>query len=470
MRNAYTKLIETLPELRGVYEAVCAGRFFVSDVENGLLPGGTEGQGEFYGTGRPCLLGVTGLYSVHKAHLCAALCGMPDAKLILLAPDEGACARLAADMHAMGCAALVYPARELTFVGGDAHSREYEQKRLGVLAALLRGECSAVVTTAEAAAQRTIAPAALSSMVLEVTVGGDYKLQELVERFVRGGYTRCDQVEGTGQFSLRGGILDIFPPGAPQPYRLDFWDATLDSLAAFDPESQRRGEALRTAQITPAVEMYEEPRLVEESGREAAKLATLFDYLPDAILCVSESFSVSESFRAARELIAETAAQTLEHESSRGKQKAIAALVAGQTLDWSQVLREYENRCTLYLDTFPRGSFDTPVERLFSISANQSAAWSGSLSVLREDVTPLLEQSGQIICVLTQTEKAAESLAAELLRDGISAVHFHKIPENFPQNTVCVMHGALSAGFGYSQGNFTLFSATQKTEGTLRRR
>ncbi|MDR3344790.1 MAG: transcription-repair coupling factor [Oscillospiraceae bacterium] len=460
MHNAYTKLIETLPELRGIPATLRAGR---------------------------CPLGVTGLYAVHKAHLCASVCVALNAKLILLAPDEGSCARLAADMQALGCAALVYPARELIFTGGDAHSHEYEQKRIGVLSALLRGECSAVVTTAEAAAQRTLDPQTLSGMVLDVRVGSDYHLPDLTERLVLGGYTRCDQVEGAGQFSLRGGILDVYPPGAAQPYRLDFWGDTLDTLAAFDPETQRRGESLSSARIPPSAEVRESAVPGVAGKANTAHSSTLFDYLPDAILAVSETFSVKESFRAAQELLSETAAQTLVQESARGKHKAVNEFVAAHTLDWTQILGEYEHRRTLFLDTFPRGSFDTPVTELFSVNAQQPAAWSGSLSVLREDILPLLEQGGQglredaqsadyanhipqTICVIAQTEKTAEALAADLARDGVPAVHFRSIPSEFPQNTVSVLHGALSAGFAYEQGGFTLFSAAQKAEGSPRRR
>jgi transcription-repair coupling factor (superfamily II helicase) len=431
MQNAYTRLLHTLPELSGIAQRLRAGQ---------------------------CSLGVTGLYAVHKAQLCAALCAEFGTGLILLAPDEGSCARLAEDMRAMGCKALAYPSREES-VAQSAHSREYEQKRVGVLSAVLRGECEAVVATAEAAAQYTLAPAELSVRCAGLRVGQDYSLEELVQRLIQGGYTRCEQVEGAGQISRRGGILDIFPPGAQQPYRLDFWGDTLDSLAAFDPETQRRGEPLEEILLEPATE-----------DAETAHSSTLFDYLPGALLCVSEHFSVRESFSAARELMEETAAQGLESESAREKRRQIAAVLEGQLPEWRHIVGEYERRRTVYMDTFARGSFDTPLDELFNLGAGQPAAWGGSIAVLKEDLEPLLQQKNQTICVLTQTEKTAKAVAEELLREELPAVYFKAIPEEFPSATVCVMHGALSAGFSYPQGGFTLFSSAQRLQGVKRRR
>ncbi|MDR0884185.1 MAG: transcription-repair coupling factor [Oscillospiraceae bacterium] len=406
-------------------------------------------------------MGITGLYLLHKAHVCASIAALA-APVIVLTPDEGSCARVAADMNVMGCRTLVYPAREWSLAGDAAHSREYEHARLSTLTALLRGECDAVVTTSEAAAQTTVASDVLRGQILTVQVGRDYNLTQLAEHLVRAGYVRGEQVEGAGQFSLRGGILDVCPPGhdsqnSLQPLRLDFWGNTLDSLAVFDPETQRRGAALAAAEIPPATET-------------PGGAATLFDYLPHAPLCVLETHAVKESFHAAQELLAQTVAESLAEEKTRGKKVRAAALLLEQSLPWSAVVAQYEKRVTVYMDTFARGSFDTPVQALVTLQAHQPAAWSGSLQVLLEDIRPLLAQRTQTIVVLAQTDKAADALYADLGAADVPSVRYRAVPEDFPVGSVSVLHGALSAGFAYPEASFTLFSAAQKAQSSTRRR
>ena len=75
---------------------------------------------------------------------------------------------------------------------------------------------------------------------------------------MQAGYTRCDQVEGVGQFALRGGILDVFSPLMEQPVRCEFFDDEIDSMGAFDPGTQRRTENVTSALLLPAAEVLPE--------------------------------------------------------------------------------------------------------------------------------------------------------------------------------------------------------------------
>ncbi|MCL2023886.1 MAG: transcription-repair coupling factor [Oscillospiraceae bacterium] len=427
MQNAYTNLIITLPELAALPAVMKTGA-----------------------------VGITGIYSVHKAHLCASLCSVLKKTAILLVPDEGSGARVCADMCAMGCTAMLYPARENAVA--DVHSREYEQKRIGVLTAILRGDCTAVVCTPEAAAQITQSPGQLKDACLELEVGKEYSLEQLNVRLADAGYSRCEQVEGAGQYCIRGGILDIFPPSSLLPYRIDFWGDTLDSLATFDPQTQRRNEPVDSVQIPPALEAAINKQDTADSDSPISAKYTIFDYMPKAFLCVSESFSVRESFKAARELLEKLAASELE---AGAKTKAVKGLLAQQILDWDDLLSQYEKRPIVYMDTFPRGSFDTPVRELFTVNARQPAPWSGSLGVLLEDIRPLLNLPEQRVCVIALTAKAARSIAGDLAGEGIPAVFYEEIPPEFLPGTVSVLHGGLSGGLGY-EGGFTLFTTTQK--------
>lgn len=77
-------------------------------------------------------------------------------------------------------------------------------------------------------------PEALKAAIVSLATGETAPLDELAQSLTRAGYERCVQVEGTGQFSIRGGILDVFPPQAEHPYRVEFWDDEIDSISTFD--------------------------------------------------------------------------------------------------------------------------------------------------------------------------------------------------------------------------------------------
>ena len=81
------------------------------------------------------------------------------------------------------------------------------------------------------------------------------ELRDLTDRLLSAGYARCGQVEGVGQFALRGGILDVFSPLMDQPVRCEFFDDEIDSMGRFDPATQRRTKNVREALLLPAAEV-----------------------------------------------------------------------------------------------------------------------------------------------------------------------------------------------------------------------
>ncbi|MFR6095130.1 MAG: hypothetical protein ACLUIW_07075 [Dysosmobacter welbionis] len=101
----------------------------------------------------------------------------------------------------------------------------------------------------------------------------------LAEQLLSAGYTRCEQVEGVGQFALRGGILDVFSPLMDQPVRCEFFDDEIDSMGAFDPGTQRRIRNVSSARILPAAEVLPHcapgglPGLADQLTALAEKLA-----------------------------------------------------------------------------------------------------------------------------------------------------------------------------------------------------
>ena len=141
-------------------------------------------------------------------------------------------------------------ARELFFFQRDAGSNELLSARLKTLQAMLDGRAKVVVTTPEALGGIFLEPAYLQKASFSLEVGDEVDTEALIEKLLTSGYKRVDFVEGMGQFSIRGGIIDIFAP-QDYPYRVELFDVEVDSIRRFDPETQRSVEDVDVAEIFP---------------------------------------------------------------------------------------------------------------------------------------------------------------------------------------------------------------------------
>ena len=123
-----------------------------------------------------------------------------------------------------------------------------------LLWALQQGELPCLVASVEALQQRTLPPDVLKQATLELATGQQVDLNDLAAKLTAAGYSRCQQVEGPGQFALRGGILDVFSPAMDAPVRAEFWGDEVDAMGSFDPATQRRTENLDRAVLLPGAE------------------------------------------------------------------------------------------------------------------------------------------------------------------------------------------------------------------------
>lgn len=211
-------------------------------------------------TARRTPVQLVGLAHIHKAVFTAAVLKRTKKRGVMLVGDEAESARMAEDLRALGLRVLTLPARELSLRQTESASREYEQMRLGTLAAMTEGAYDCVVACVDAAVQYTIPPDTLLERTLELVAGAPLPVEDLSAALTAAGYERCAQIEGPGQYAVRGGIVDIYPAACPQPVRLELWGDTVDTLGYFDLLTQRRTESLEAVAIPPAAEiMYDNP-------------------------------------------------------------------------------------------------------------------------------------------------------------------------------------------------------------------
>src|SRR5690242_1432033 len=187
--------------------------------------------------------------------------------------------------------AALYPQREA--LGAEEPHVEIAGERIETLEMLLSGVVRVLVTTARASAERTAVPVTLREMKLvlasEEQGAGSGSLREVIERLESMGYTRVPTVTEVAQFSVRGGILDVYGFGMAAPARLEWWGDDLASLRTFDLDTQRSGDAVERVTVLPV--KTEGPGTRSGGGQHAAPLQrqSLLDLLPtDALLLLEQ--------------------------------------------------------------------------------------------------------------------------------------------------------------------------------------
>lgn len=434
---------------------------------------------------------LTGTGHIHKALLAHTLCSCLGRKAFFVVADEAEAVRLCEDLNALGNEALLLPARELSLRQVESSSREYEQLRLAVFSRMLSGEYSMVVACAEAVFGYTVPPETLRRRTLHLTAGKSVPVENLPAALAAAGYERCDQIEGAGQFAVRGGIIDVYPAQNAAPLRIELWGDTVDTLSQFDLLSQRRTDSLDEVDIPPACEIFydsanELADRIEQlaqglSGKRAAavrqafqndsdrlrggaapsaidkylpliypKAVTALAYADNAMLFVSESAKVRERMRSAEWQLQENIRTLLE-------ENLLCKELCRYRADWDDVLRLWEQIPTVLFETFSRSTGELPLKALYSVNCRQLPVWSGGVSLLCEDLQDCLQRRQACVVLSGAEEKNAQLLAEDLQKQGIPALYAPS-PEKPVPGRVLVMRGGLSAGAEFPEAGLTVIT------------
>ena len=150
---------------------------------------------------------------------------------------------------------MLYPAKDLLFYSADIHGNLMTRQRISVLRHLMEDEGGVVVTTMDGLMDHLLPLKYMRDQIVTVMEGQVLDLEKLRDRLTAMGYERGAQVDGMGQFSIRGGIVDIYPLTEEVPVRIEMWDDEVNSIRTFDVESQRSVEQLEQVTIYPASEV-----------------------------------------------------------------------------------------------------------------------------------------------------------------------------------------------------------------------
>jgi len=221
------------------------------------------------------------------AVLAVWLAGQLQGRLIVVvAPTPAEADRWLSDLRQLsGDAVGLYPQREA--LGEEEPHYEIAGERAETLEALLRGRLRLLVTTARATAERTRVPSALDRLRLDLEAGQRRTLREVTEALGRMGYRRASTVTEVAEYSVRGGIVDVYGFGMEAPARLEWWGDDIESIRGFDLTSQRSLEPLPSVTILPITVHALDPD--DEASRASTERRTLLDLLPGGTLVFQES-------------------------------------------------------------------------------------------------------------------------------------------------------------------------------------
>ena len=439
--------------------------------------------------GLPAL--ISGLSSVHRANLAAALYERLEMPLFVVCPDEASADSFARDLEAMtGVKPTVLYSRDFTFYPTLAASRQVEQQRIAVLDALSRGESKITVATVSALLQRTMPVDKLSFAAFEIIDGGEYPPEKIERALVRCGYERTEQVEGTGQYARRGGILDFFSPMYPEPVRIEFWGDNIDSMGFFDVHTQRRTEAIGRCRVLPAAEALvsladggiegvskkllamadrcarhkasQQLKELEQTLRGDAeriandiKLEDLDRYLPvlyepaygmdyipdDCFVLFDQPPRCADRARGFNKQIGEDI-------SALSKKGMLAVTAESFRSTFDELCRKLSDYPVYMADAFTVGRYPLEPRTLCSIPAKQLPSYAGSVKTAADDVSLYLKQGYRVV-VLAGDERRAQVLQDFFKDNGIKALVYSELTK-MPECGECYISvGAMSAGIEY---------------------
>lgn len=210
---------------------------------------------------------ITDIVNACKGHLGYSLSQFTNAPIVLITYDELSTKQLAEDLEVLKGkeSVLIYPARDILFYSADVHSMDITAQRLKVMDALVNQKDVTVIIPIEALLNPLSPKETFEAYMQQIEVGGSIDLSKLEARLVQMGYERVARVEAMGQFSIRGGIIDIYGAASEEAYRIELWDDEVDSIRNFNIQTQRSVNKVEKIKIMPNQEIIFPLELIQKA-------------------------------------------------------------------------------------------------------------------------------------------------------------------------------------------------------------
>lgn len=424
-------------------------------------------------------LAVTGIPDCVKGVLGAYILSKENEKGLFIAKDEKSALKLFEDIsNILGEGVYYLPAKELVIMQVESASFEYESNRMNVISKMISKDYKAIVTYPDALLTFVTDQSEKSRAILLKT-GEEVDIEKLIEKLSDMGYKYSDVVEGPGQFSKRGGILDVFSPSSKNPVRVDFFGDEIDVMGIFDVTSQRRSENVREYEITPVFETVLEreqrkelieklsairdkykkrptmekafnkisldieklsenqslPHIYKYINLMSEKPKTVFD-LFEGIIFSCENIGISDRLINYYKLFKED----MKLFTSQGEfTKDFGDIVLSEEEFYSNM----QKKKLVYMDNFSVSSYKSPLKALLNINISTVSGFAGNIDNLLDDLD-YYEKTGYKTIIFLDNERKVKNIKNTLISKEIMATEKY---EFLTPKTPLVTEGILSGGF-----------------------
>ena len=385
------------------------------------------------------ILQVSGCMESQKSHLMYGLSGIAPYRLIL-AEDERRAREIYEDYRFYDRKVYSYPAKDLLFFQADIHGNLLIRQRMKVIKALLEEKELTVVTSIDGCMDFLESLEKIKEQLIHYESDSTVDTEQLKNQLVALGYERVGQVEMPGQFSVRGGIVDIYCLTEENPWRIELWGDEIDSIRSFDPESQRSLENLEEITIYPAVEHTGDKDMV-----------SFLDYFPEerTIIFLDEPNRLTEKGGA----VEEEYRQSRMHREEKGSRN----LPENWLCSFEQLQKELNKRNCISVCALEPKQAGWKVREKFYLEVKSISAYNNSFELLVKDLHQYKKQ-GYRIALLSGSRTRAERLAKDLQEEGLAAFYGQDYDREICPGEIMVVYGHAKKGFEYPLIKFAVMT------------
>ena len=440
-------------------------------------------------------ISVSGVVESAQSQLIFALANKNNSSAVVVTYSDMEARAMYSDLSFYTDNAVYFPSKEYVFYNIETSARSNENIRLAAVDKLINNENCILVTSVDALLQYTADKTVFEEFVIEFRLGKCFELEKLTEQLIVMGYTREDIVEGEGQFSVRGGNIDIFSPNYENPLRIEFFDDETDSIRAFDAYSQRSLEKMETARVIPvkeAIITYEKKSaIVEELQKriksEQRKKAPDESFIENAKSDI-ESFNERHYFPSVDKYISMIQDGKISSALDFIDNNSIVFIVdskriseRGKTFEWekgeiiselkmkgiigskkeeffvsySDFICRAKEKKVIALETLSHAKTDFDYKLLENFTTKTTVSFHGKIDYLYNDLESW-QNDGYTSVILASTRGRSENLQGVLKEKGIKASISDT--DEIKEGATTVLRGNINKGFEYPEINFVLIS------------
>ena len=445
---------------------------------------------------------ISGCVDSQKLHMVYGLTEKYDVKLIVTYSDMKA-KELLDDCKLYCRESYYFPAKDLIFYQADIHSNQLIKERVAVLRKLLEGEPITIVTTFSALMSHQLPLSVWQENVIEIEEGGIAEEAAIARQLVKMGYEKNYQVEAPGQFSVRGGIVDIFDLTRENPIRIELWGDEVESIRSFDIESQRSIEKLTEVSIYPATELIlskkaledglarmekdckksaaffregtkpEEAHRLEQAVAELKEQVTQFqsfvnlesyigyfyeetqslvDFVADRKLCIclDEPARIEEHANAVE-------LEFRESMSTRAEKGYILPEQMNVLYGAREIYARLDKNRLLALSTMEYKGFPVKFQNRYAVNARNVSSYNNSFPELVKDLNHY-KKNGYRVLLVSASSTRAKRLATDLMDEGLNAFYSDNSQRELQPGEIMTFYGNVLKGFEYPMLKFVVIS------------